>query len=89
MKKLLAILFCVLFATVAFASSNLMNKDTRSYKLLVNSSPSCFSGTHTSISSNNSTSVSSGWACLDEIKPAVKLEDGKSYVIKIGKIQLK
>lgn len=89
MKKLLVLLFVALFTTVAFAAANLSNKDSKSYKLLLNSSESCFSGTHTSIGSNTSTSVSAGWACLDKKKPAVKLENGKSYIIKNGKIQPK
>lgn len=79
----------LLASASAFASVTISNKDSKSYKLLLNSSESCFSGTHTSISSNTTTSVGAGWACLDEVKPAVKLEDGKSYVIKGGKIEEK
>ncbi len=84
-KTTLAFILCAT-ATSAWASANLYNSDSRSYRLLLDSSESCFSGTHTSIESNTRTSVSAGWACVDEQQPAVRLEDGKSYVIRNGAI---
>jgi hypothetical protein len=78
-----------LFTVPAMASVTLSNQDSREYKLLLDTSESCFSGTHTRIQSNTTTTVSAGWICLNEEKPAVKLEDGKYYEIKDGKIQLK
>ncbi|HMX58296.1 MAG TPA: hypothetical protein PKE49_17350 [Leptospiraceae bacterium] len=86
-KYVLSLAISSLFSTAVMASANLYNSDSQSYRLLLDSSESCFSGTHTSIESNTRTSVSSGWACLGEEKPAVKLEDGKSYVIRNGVIQ--
>jgi hypothetical protein len=91
MKKLSSsLLACALFlsASVAFASISLHNKDPKSYKILLASSDSCFSGTHTSIGSNTITSLSSTtkYICLDEKKPAYKVEDGKKYEIKDGKV---
>ncbi|PID48197.1 MAG: hypothetical protein CR967_01135 [Proteobacteria bacterium] len=87
MGKLTAVLLGIFVASSAIASVTLKNEDSTSYKLLLKSSQSCFSGTHTSISGGTtSTQIDAGWACLNEKKPAVKLEDGKTYVIKDGKI---
>jgi hypothetical protein len=76
-----------LFAFQALASVTLSNKDSREYKILIASSDSCFSGTHTSIGSNTTTTVDAGYLCINEEKPAYKLEDGKRYVIKDGKVE--
>ena len=91
-KKILALVAAgaiTLLSATAFASVTLTNKDAKSYKLLIASSDSCFSGTHTSIGSNTTTSVGSGYICINEEKPAYKVEDGKSYVIKDGKVEPK
>jgi hypothetical protein len=87
MNKILITLFGIVFTSSVTASSLLSNKDSNQYKLLLNSSESCFSGTHTQINGNTTTSVSDGWACLNEQKPAIKLEKDKEYIIKNGQIQ--
>ncbi len=87
MKKFTIALASILVASSAFASVTLTNKDSKSHQLLVNTSETCFAGTHTSLNSNTtSTQIDAGWACVDGKKPAVKLENGKSYIIKNGKI---
>jgi len=84
-----ALLTITLFAGSAFASVTVSNQDSNRYDVLIASSDSCFSGTHTSIGGNTTTSFSAGWFCLNEKKPAFKIEDGKSYIIKNGKIKAK
>ncbi len=79
----------VLTAGLALASAKLHNADSRTHKLLVSTSESCFSGTHTSIGSNTTTDIPAGWVCVDEKKPAVKVKDGKQYVIKNGELKEK
>ena len=88
MKILLAILFCVLFTTIAFASSNILNKDMRSCKLLFGNSPSCFAGTNTSINGNTSMSVSSDWVCLDEKNQPLNLKMVNHILLKMGKFNV-
>ncbi len=86
MKKLALILVSLLFATSAMASVSLKNEDSRQHQLLLKTSDTCFSGTHTSINGHTTSNVDPGWACVDKKKPAVKLENGKSYVIRNGRI---
>ncbi|PID77651.1 MAG: hypothetical protein CSB24_00470 [Deltaproteobacteria bacterium] len=86
MKKLSVVLLGVFFASSAMATVSLSNKDSKQYQLLLNSSETCFAGTESSINSSTTSKVDAGWACLNKQKPAVKLEEGKSYIIKDGKI---
>ncbi|PIE74604.1 MAG: hypothetical protein CSA18_04455 [Deltaproteobacteria bacterium] len=88
MKKLLVIILLSLFiASSAMASASLSNRDFKQYKILAASTQFCFSGIHTFISSNTTISVPAGWVCLKEKKPAVRLESGKYYIIKNGRIK--
>ena len=87
MNKVLAWVAAFGMSSALWAGSvQLHNQDSHSYRYLSNSSESCFSGTHSSISSNTVSSVSSGWFCLHEEKPAVYLQEGKKYKIKNGKV---
>ncbi|HOX42668.1 MAG TPA: hypothetical protein PK668_03670 [Myxococcota bacterium] len=82
---IVAVLGISLFALSALAGVTLSNQDSQSYKLLIASSDSCFSGTHTSISSNTTTGVGPGWLCIDEKKPGYEMKDGETWIIKNGK----
>lgn len=87
MNKFSIALLGILFSTTAMADVTLSNKDSREYQLLLDTSDSCFSGLHTYVSSYTTRKAPEGWACLNKQKPAVKLEKGKDYMIKNGKIQ--
>ncbi len=87
MNKFTTALLSLLIASSAIASVTLKNEDSSNHRLLIKSSKTCFGGTETSLNSGTvSSQIDAGWACVDGKKPAVKLEDGKTYVIKNGKI---
>ncbi len=84
--RMLGVVLGVCISGVALASVGLTNEDSKEYRLLLSDGETCFSGTHTAIGSNTTTSVSSAvkYICLNEQKPAFAIEDGKSYVIRDG-----
>jgi len=92
MKKLVMSLMLIVSITFVsagvYAGVTLINKDSKRYYYMANTSKSCFSGGVTSyISSNTTSSVPAGWFCLNKSKPAVKLNDGERWFIKNGKLQ--
>lgn len=86
---LAAIAGLTLFAGAALAEVKITNEDSKSYDLRIATSDSCFSGTDTSIGGNSTSTFSAGWLCIERKTPAFKIEDGKHYVIKGGKVSPK
>ncbi len=91
-KHLITLLFAAVMAVsagIAYASVELSNEDSREYRILIADSDSCFSGTRTYIGGSTTTSVNAGWLCINEEKPGYKMDDGKSYRIKNGRLEAK
>ena len=90
--KIAALAFAAVAAVTVVAHAAtvaIQNQDSRSYRILISTDDHCFAGLHTSISGNTSTTIDVGYLCLEEQKPAFKLETGKSYIIKDGKVSAK
>ena len=66
------------------------NKDSTSYALLLATGDRCESGTRSSINGGTTKTYSGRpYLCINEEKPAYKLEDGKRYEIRDGKLEEK
>lgn len=70
------------------------NADKTDHAVLITQEDNCTLGLHSKVYSNNTTTfdvdrTTGSWMCVDEVGPAIKLEDGKVYEIKNGRLDFR
>ena len=70
------------------------NADKTDHAVLITQEDACTLGLHSKVYSNNTTTfdvdrTTGSWMCVDEVGPAIKLEDGKVYEIKNGRLDFR